>query len=667
MLQRRNPLSLRVTGELRVTPLEKQINDLVIRIKETDRERSDWLRKQLMLIKLRFGVRKPRSAPWKGASNITVPVIDKTLRRWRPGIASLVLDADPVAYFRAEEASDYDPARTVEPFFTWLFVEYMRTTGDIMLLVDLLGSRGHTYSRQGWKYRTQRSVRVVRSQELWPGGVQQEITAQIQQATATTPDRVPSPEELVVAKLADEYGLDPRDPAEGPMLATAAAELLAGKEYITLTYREVIEDRPDFKALDPMNVIVPPDEDPEHASFFAVIHDRITADHLRQMADDEVLQAGAVQKLLEKRPKTVTGGESGDASAGTLRDAIRRTEDLKAGVQDRSTSSSRVMYTLWEVYCHLQLAPGEARRRCVLWYCPSENHVLALTPYVLPLKGWPIVCYEYNRDGKRPIDNRGIPEMLADAQKMASAYHNMRIDAGQILLSPVVKCKGDAQGNTPALDWRPGGKISVRSPTDVEPMIHDLRVLAQMLQEEQVANRLAEDYIGTFDATLSNLNESRERRTATEVQAIQTVAGNIFGLDAKLFATQLGRTFTQIWQLYEEFGPEEIFFRVAGEAKPRLAKKSEICKNYDISAAGTPANTQRSVMLTNIERIMPVLLNGQIAASGTVDVAELVRAWVSLVNLNLAKKIIRPPEEAAAVQQVLQAAALSSGQEAPPF
>ena len=220
-----------------------------------------------------------------------------------------------------------------------------------------------------------------------------------------------------------------------------------------------------------------------------------------------------------------------------------------------------------------------------------------------------------------------------------------------------------------SIKWQPGSVIPVASTQDVVPLTQNLAILNGLLQEEQTNQRLAETYVGVFDATLTNLQQRGERRTAAEVNAIQGISSNIFGLDAKIFQVALSKSFTKIWQLYADLGPPELFFRVTGEELPKLARKHEIVRSYDIRAAGTPANTNRSFQIAALERVMSAPLTLPLIEAGRVDGSELFRQWVTLVDFNVAKRIIRSPEEGANAQLILQAAqaaAEQSGQAPPP-
>jgi hypothetical protein len=254
------------------------------------------------------------------------------------------------------------------------------------------------------------------------------------------------------------------------------------------------------------------------------------------------------------------------------------------------------------------------------------------------------------------MDSRGIPELLYDLQRLADRIHNTRLDAGQLMLSPAFQRR-----NTSAAlalpEWAPGVMFPVAQIGDIQPIQHDMRALTELLREEQITQHLAENFIGTFDATINNLRQNSERRTAAEVNAITQLAANVYGLDARLFQTYMGNSMQKVWQLYTALGPEETYFRVMGESRPRLARRSELGKKFNVFPAGTPSSINRGFMLEAIERMMPIVFQDQ---TGALDSGALIEEWIGLIDPKLAKKIVRTPDERQAAQLVQQAAQIAA-------
>jgi hypothetical protein len=131
----------------------------------------------------------------------------------------------------------------------------------------------------------------------------------------------------------------------------------------------------------------------------------------------------------------------------------------------------------------------------------------------------------------------------------------------------------------------------------------------------------------------------------------------VFGLDAKLFTEAMSDSFQKLWNLYEEWGDEKLFSRVQGEQKPRVAIKADISKNYDINAAGTPANTAKNVMIQNYQSVLQLALQDK---SGQLNLPVILQSWLKLIDPILAQKALRPPEEAAQIQAIQEAAAIAA-------
>src|SRR3970040_225467 len=82
---------------------KRNITALIQQGLSADNARKGWLDRQQALTKLRFGIRKPKTFPWRGASNLSVPLIDPLIRRYRPFLMKLVVEPDPVVEFVGED------------------------------------------------------------------------------------------------------------------------------------------------------------------------------------------------------------------------------------------------------------------------------------------------------------------------------------------------------------------------------------------------------------------------------------------------------------------------------------------------------------------------------------------------------------------------------------
>lgn len=655
---RTNPIGIAVLSDL--TPRSgPQIKALVERVKDTDNANSQWLKKQLGYIKRRYGKKRKRKTPWNGASNINMPLIDGIVRRWRPGITALILDANPTAHFVAQEVRDLDPARTVEPFFHWLFVDHMDTPPEIAKLADLIAYRGHAYAREGWEYETSTDARVVNVSDMFPQGAAQYAQQAVEgpQNAAGTQDDL-QPETVIAQRLIEEYDLNKQDKAVLRSTIQVAEQILRGAPFVRIMYERVIKDRPAWKALDPCNTIVEQEGDPETAPFFCIIH-RYTRDQILRKAKDGFFTNTQADLVATKMSENKSGSESsanksGGAGGSNLRQQIRDFLDRRGGVRRLDSNRVKTPRTdIWELFCRLDINGDGLDERCILWYSPEFDIPLALVQYPFNFETWPVTCFMFEPQADRPVDSRGIPEMLNDLAKLVDHFHNSRVDASQIVLSPAMQKRnaGIEFGNQ--MQWKPGAIFPVQEIGDIAPIQHDLRILQALFGEEQSNQRAAENYVGTFDATLNQLSRPTERRTATEVQAISQLSTDVFGLDARLFQINMGRSFKKIWAMWQDWGEEKTFFRVQGEPQPRVAKKSELGYDYDIHPAGTPSSTNKQFLMSNMREILQIVIQDQ---TGRFDVGALLKAYFELIDPKIAKLVVRSQEQTVAAQTVMQAA-----------
>ena len=657
-----NPISVEVlsvlTDEEMSEHVDKEIKNLIQKVERLDRDMVGWLTRQEKLTRLRMGVRTARKGPWKGSSNVSVPLTDGLIRRWRPAIASLILDPDNVASFKAQEPGDVDAARIAEQVFTWLFRVDMDTTHPLIDLITNIAWRGHAYTRIGWDYRTEREARVILVDHLFPNGLEADIQA-LQQQEMQEEGNVPDPHDIVVETIMDEYDLDQQRDEEAVM--EAADKILAGAKAVKIVYRKVLHDRPAWQSIDPINVIVPQDQDPETAEIFTMVH-RLDEDTIRSMGTDGILLPGRTAAFLEKASNNKSELEDTESGNG-VREQIRHTMNRRANSDMTDTGADVGRLLLWEIYARVDINGDGEREKVVVWYAPKQKMVLSISDYVYPFDSWPVVYFPFEA-ARRPIDNRGVADLVKSFQQIANGFHNARIDAAQIMLAPVLQYRAlGGEDFAKSVEWRPGALIPVQQIGDLAPIPQDLRILSALLVEEQAQQRLAETYVGVFDATLTQMGSSSERRTATEVSAIQSLSGSIFGLDARIFQESFGRSVRKIWDIFMDLGPQEVFVRLMNQEVPIAVRKSEISRGFDITPSGTPSNTNKQLQLNILQQAMQVILgNPLLIQSGRFDFTKIIERWLQVIDFNLAREIVRPAEEGALVQQLMQGVA-STGQD----
>lgn len=680
MIDRKNPFSLSVTGNLGAIVAE-QMTDLHRRILASEQDRSRWLSKQRILIEQRRNIPRAKTVPWQGSNNDGWPLTDGVIRRWKPGIMGLVLDADPVSYFFPTKANDIEAAQSAQAFYHWKFNQLPGLRKTVMELADIVAQYGLAYTRQGWEYRSAKKCRIARGAELFPGGVEQalqaanqQIQAQNDQIMAAQQQGQPTPGAQIMQPLdgptyvkqvlSTEYKLGEEDlDNDGQsMLETATAAFLQGAEYVKI-YNTVTEcDSLAWRVLSPLDVLVPNKSVPvQHADWVAILH-RMPDYQLSQMARDDIFDQQAtatVKEFQDKRSSPDDSNNTGFEESHVMgRSGINTVLSSMEGVENMQNNEEPVYEPIWEIYCRMATDETEELKRCRVWYHAPTKTILAAHELDLPFHEWPVVQFEFEHTSDRPYSSRGIPELLSTFQKQTNKLHNARLDAIQVLLSPMFKMRAVSGDPSRNIKFRPGAIIPVADPNDLQPLIQDFRPLVEFIREESLTKQQAEQYVGVFDGSITDPNSGNERRTAAEINAVTAQISSVFGQDATLFQTAMADVHRQLWQIWLDMGASEEYYRVMGEEQPRVIRKHEVNRNFDIWPSGTPANTNKALAIARTREMLQLLGTDQ---TGLVNKRELYKAYLDLMDRNLSKRMLRSEEEAAAVQQILATASATSG------
>jgi hypothetical protein len=602
-----------------------------------------------MYTRQRFGLRKgQKTIPWKGASNLSVPLIDKAIRRWKPPIVRLTTESDPVAFFFATKPGDEGNARIAEKFYTWLFKWEMDALESVVVLADMVAQRGVGWIEVGWEYRTDRIARVVSSEDI------------IEQATIMAQEQEQEPDDShVIEVLEQQYDLNMRRPDHDRVLGEAVAAVNAGIPRFKMVYRQVVRDRPSLVVHDPIQVILPLRETDEKNAEFVCIQNMMTKGDLLAMARDEMLEqdkVNSVVKQIEDRLEAAKDNSRNDvlglsSNSDTIRED-RDTVDEMIGIIAQHENPENL--EVWKVFCWLPRGPGGELVRTVVWYHPSTRTHLANMDFVFPFFEWPLKRFDFEKTyTKRVLASRGIPALLSDLQMETNKLRNARLDAIDIQLAPVFLVR--STGNyTRTLRWAPGTGFPVQHPEDVRPLVQDLRNIQMYTAEENDTRVLAEDFIGIFDATLGG--PTGGDRTATEIEAVQAQISGVFSLDATLWQKGWRDVHGMVFHLWLELGDKKTFIRVAGTDGPVQVLKHEINRNFDIRPAGTPSSTNKAMELARAREAMQIFWNPMSIQTGLIDMQKLAGWYLSSQDHNRAQTIVRSPEQAAEQQTILQAA-----------
>lgn len=671
MIQRPNPLNVVTLGRLGGSTFKEDLDKLHDQIVSASQTRNGWVTKQEKLLRQRKGVRKAKVFPWPGANNHNWPLTDGIIRRWKPGMIALITGSDPVAYFFAQNPNAVRLAPIAQAFYHWQFheIDAMRETS--MELTDYVAQYGTAYTRQGWDYRVRKSCRILNVASLFPQGVDaavqahnaqaQQVQMQFQQAVqqgqadpneAGKLPQMTNALELVQQTVENEYVMSAESPLEHQQVIETVKAILGGAQQVRLYYDIITADRPGWRALNPLDVIVPPHMVSMEDADYIAVNWRLTADEILKRAKDgdfDMVSAGEVVSKLEGKQQTDT--ESNTWEEHSYYSGITRVKDVADGLDTTEVLEDHKT-NIWEIYTKMDLDGDRLKEKVVIWYHPDSRAVLAAYPYPFPFEEWPIVRFQFEHLSPRPYESRGVAELTSVFQAQVNKMHNARLDAVQITLAPMFQMKVTAGEVNRNIKFLPGGIIPVQQVGDIAPLAVDTHSIIQLMQEENLTKAQAEQMIGLFDPSVLAENSS-DRRTATEVDAVTSQMQSVMGQDASMFQESMRKVHKQLWALIQEFSKEDLVYRVEGEEIPRLAKKSEISCQYDLVPAGTPANTSKQLAMSRVREMLQLLGPDQ---TGLVNKTELYKAYLDVLDHNMSKLVLRSPDQAAAVQMLMQAA-----------
>ena len=642
-MDRPNPLRTAVVGDLMLGKdadeekrnLQKLIDDGLL----WDRNREGWLARQRALTKLRFGIRKPKSFPWKGASNISVPLIDQLIKKFKPYLMRLLVEPDPIVEFVGEDAAAVENERVAETFYNWLFKTEMSAIETMAYIIDTMCHRGFAFAHVSWDYVTEYETRVFTVASMFPG-------------------QPPTDPQQVIQLLVQQYDLDTTNPRVARSLAKAASDVIAGKDSITLAFKRVIADRPTVVDLDPVQVLAPPRTTDYPNAETIIVQRVVPLRWIQQKEADGFFLDGTANSILKDFAKSDSGRQLGgpDAVYSPSLHQERYIQDERERLWGKEDDENVL---LWQSYHWHDYNGDGLKERVETWMHPRSRLKCCARPYLYPFHRWPIVKFDFEKTNRRWHSPRGISAMVVDLQKEINAQHNARIDGMTLRNSPCFQMPILAGFKARNFRCTPGTVLQLPAGAQLTPLVQDRGAYPEMVNEENMLRTMAEGYVGVFDAAITSPQSQTTARTATEIQAIQQYTAAVASFDAILFQIHMRDLHTLIWQLYLEFGPPTTAVKVLGDdpntnaAVLRTINKSDIARRYKLIPTGTIANTNRALELAHAKEALQIYVNDQ---TGFINPFELRRWHVTLLDYRWARRLLNTPQDAQNLRVLNQAA-----------
>ena len=649
-MDRENPLAISVLSNLRLGATKEDENRELTQLVQTaltaDQDRGTLLEHWKKLTRLRYGIRDPKTFPWKNASNLSIPYIDSAIRKYKPMLMRLVVEPDPVCEFIGEDPQAAAQERIAEITYNWLFKTDMNSLEPLAYIIDMMCHRGYAIAQLGWDYQTEYEVRSVPVRQLFQG-----------MAFGDNPEQAA---QAVAAKLISEYELDPNDQRIAGPLARAVSQILAGASWVQIAYRKVIVDRPAIWDRDPVQMITPPRCTDLRNSEWVVVQHVLSLRRLQQLEADGFFLKGTVADIKKSINYDPKNNAQGDATDPVYSRSLHQEQALQDDKEKIYGTENDGNILIWELYHWFDYNGDGLKERVVTYIHPRSLTKLSCRPYNYPLPCWPFVLFTFEKTNRRIHSSRGISGLLKDLQREINHQHNSRLDAMTLRNAPAYQVPTLSGFKSRNFRVAPGTVLQMPAGAQITPIIQDRSSYPEQVNEENLLRAVGEQFIGIFDANITSPISATKARTATEIQAAMQYTAATATMDTILFQLSMRELHTMIWQLFLDLGPEEVFIRVPGqdpstnEPELKRIKKADIRKKFKLMPVGSIANTNRALQLANAREAMSLFINDP---SGYIDPYYLRQWYLYLLDPRWGRKILNPPNRAEELRILRQAAA----------
>jgi len=636
---KQSPVSLKKVNKLNLNQKREDfIKDLRGKISKDVGDRETRDEKLERWYKKRYGIRPSnKTFPWPGSSNINIFLTDEKIRRMKPNYVNLAFEGDPVVQFQALGATPLERAQAGELLMDWLLrfkmnqapgINYFR---GLSLAVDRMLEKGKGYVKVVWDYDAHNTTSIIDLNAL-PAEVQQVLD-----------DPLVTDEDL----LGLVFGLTGLNPEIDEDLEQAASLVEQFRNQDTLLKyknKTVIYNGPRVVPVDDRDLIVP--------SFTTDIQNCVRITHrihmtendLRTAADVGKYDSKAVEKVLDAVTNPTTRATNQTVANTTTLDNIQILKMNREGAGQFQKDTELI--EIWEVYTWYDIDGDGVQEKVVITMDPQTMEVLRFIEFPYDHYKWPFVVFDYELNDDRFYSQRGLPEILDHYQTVLTVQENAKLDRMTLANSLQFKYRIGAV-NMKNIRFIPGQGIGVHRMEDLQELpIQNLDVSFD--QEMTKVRGLAESYIGQPDIAAT----ASDRRTAFEISELTSMGKQVFSFDSRLFKDSLTKLYDQVFELWIQFGPDQVEVRITG-SQPIVLTKQDILGNFVIVPSGD------FTVLSRTLEVQKAFSELQLALGDTSGAIDQYAAWENYLiksDPRGSKRILRSREEFQQIQQQQQAA-----------
>ena len=534
--------------------------------------------------------------PWEGASDMESHVIDERITR----LVSLFVASLNRANVRAFPTSfdDVGRAKLISSFLKWMVSSgYIpRFKREMELGANYLLERGILITYVGWHREDRTFLQELDLNQI--SSIAPEIAQLIQSGEE---------DDSLITLMESTF------PGVKKSRAKKALKKLRkdGKAELPVVRREV--DAPQVKTLAPDgDFFFPPYvTDPQRAPY-CFWKTYFTPQELENKVSTDGWDKDFVEYIIEHYRGVSSNGidnfEEGRRSGSLINNAYESDEliEIVYGYQrliDQEDGAEGIYCTVFNrSFSGNEQAPGFAKFELLNGY-----------------EDYPVVVTKLSEDSKRLYDTITIPDVLRGIQNQVKVERDSRVDRNSLAtLPPILHPVGQAPS-----DWGPGRMIPYRRKGDLD-----------------------------FAPTPPSPTGSIEIEKTLEAQADRLVGldedSSISGIRKQFlvdkFLSHAAEVMSMAFKCFQRFGPDEVFFRVTGNADPMKMTKGDAEEDYDIMISYDVLNSDPTAQEQKLQQIVALT---QMDRNGRINMDSLMDIAAASIDPVLADTILQPAQQAA--------------------
>lgn len=596
-----------------------------------------WESNQNKWHKLRMRIKKKKTFPFVGCSNIRMPTLDTQIRKIKASLSNIVFGIRPIIQAEPDPAGNWETAKKIEKFLDHLIMDKMKIKNKSVIAIDQALEKGFYLIKPYWRQEITERMEELSINDL--------SIQEVEWLYAPERRKEEIIQVLIQRLQADTHDLVARENLDA--LDKAADKIMKAATELEVELQDVTYNCPDIDLCSPERIYVPTTTgvNPQDATY--LIHEFfLPIQTVEQNAYHKGWDAEKINQIKDKGTTDINDKQSDI------------TKDEREGIE--RLQSTEGLVKIWETYCWYDINNDGKLEKAVITIAPEFNKVLRKITLPSFSGKFPFVKFFYELTDDRWFSHRGLPEMIEDIVKEIDIQHMQKIDYGTLTNSPMYAYR-TGMVNPKTVQFVFGQGLPVHGMQPLNDSIQQINSANPNVnfgyeREQMILETKIQELVGQLDYSLQSMINKREPRTLGEVQLQSNSMQQVQSLSGNYFREQFEELFNWIWELWCQYGDDEYEFAYFGKEgwEPIKLTKEEIQGKYKITIRGNDQNTNPQIKLQKAQQIMMALQNPVAIQSGVINPVHIAAAYKRFyqeLDIPNWEELVSTPEQ---VMQMMQ-------------